>query len=526
MAEIRVFISSVQAEFADERQRLCDYIRQDALLGRFFIPFIFEELPAINNSAQEAYLTEAGQCDIYLGLFGERYGYEDKEGISPTEREYDVATQQHKHRLIYLKNVPARHPKEERFIHKVEQDVVRKSFSGYDELRTAVYTSLVRYLEEKEYLRLLPFDATFHRTATLNDIDPAKVELFVNLAHDRRNFPIPFSAGIPKILTHLNLMAEDGRLTNSALLLFAKDPQKFFLTSEVKCAQFYGTKVEKPIPFYQVFRGSIFELVDQAVGFVMGHIDARVGTRGRSASVDVEYELPVKAVAEAIVNAVVHRDYSSNASVQVMLFRDRLEILNPGTLPFGLSLSQLSKEHSSVPTNPILANPVYLAGYIERLGTGTTDIVSLCEQDGLPTPQFAQDAFFKVTIYRKLKSAESNNDKLGQSNKEEIAENTFVNNAFGCIHSGIDSKQSNKESNIDSNIGNIESNIDSLTYQQQTVINFCYVPRTSTEIFQRLGLTRQTKNIKTYITDLVAMGFLRMIDPEHPRSKNQKYIKV
>lgn len=127
------------------------------------------------------------------------------------------------------------------------------------------------------------------------------------------------------------------------------------------------------------------------------------------------------------------------------------------------------------------------------------DIVSLCEQEGLPTPQFAQDAFFKVTIYRKSKVTESNNDKLGQSNKE---------------------------SNIGSNIGNIESNIDSLTYQQQTVINFCYVPRTSTEIFQRLGLTRQTKNIKTYITDLVAMGFLRMIDPEHPRSKNQKYIKV
>lgn len=125
------------------------------------------------------------------------------------------------------------------------------------------------------------------------------------------------------------------------------------------------------------------------------------------------------------------------------------------------------------------------------------DIVSLCEQEGLPTPQFAQDAFFKVTIYRMF------------------VENPFVNSALEDIHGGINSKQSNKESNIDS-----------LTYQQQTVINFCYVPRTSTEIFQRLGLTRQTKNIKTYITDLVAMGFLRMIDPEHPRSKNQKYIKV
>ena len=54
MAEIKIFISSVQTEFADERKRLCDYIRQDALLGRFFVPFIFEELPAINTSAQEA----------------------------------------------------------------------------------------------------------------------------------------------------------------------------------------------------------------------------------------------------------------------------------------------------------------------------------------------------------------------------------------------------------------------------------------------------------------------------------------
>ena len=81
MAEIRVFVSSVQAEFAQERRLLCDYIRQDALLGRFFTPFIFEELPAINTSAQEAYLTEAGLCDIYIGLYGERYGYEDEEGL-------------------------------------------------------------------------------------------------------------------------------------------------------------------------------------------------------------------------------------------------------------------------------------------------------------------------------------------------------------------------------------------------------------------------------------------------------------
>ena len=80
---IRVFISSVQREFAEERQQLCKYIREDALLGKFFVPFIFEELPAINLSAPEAYLAEASSSDIYLGLYGHDYGYEDAEGVSP-----------------------------------------------------------------------------------------------------------------------------------------------------------------------------------------------------------------------------------------------------------------------------------------------------------------------------------------------------------------------------------------------------------------------------------------------------------
>ena len=77
-----------------------------------------------------------------------------------------------------------------------------------------------------------------------------------------------------------------------------------------------------------------------------------------------------------------------------------MEILNPGTLPYGMTVPQLSQLHSSIPTNPVLAHPVYLAGYIERMGTGTTDIIEQCEAMGLPTPTFRQDSFFQVTLYR------------------------------------------------------------------------------------------------------------------------------
>jgi len=77
MADIKIFISSVQAEFSRERRMLYDYIRQDALLGQFFEPFIFENVPAADLTAAQAYLKEAADCDIYLGLCGVNYGYED-----------------------------------------------------------------------------------------------------------------------------------------------------------------------------------------------------------------------------------------------------------------------------------------------------------------------------------------------------------------------------------------------------------------------------------------------------------------
>ena len=143
MGDIKVFISSVQREFACERRLLCDYIRTDSLLGRFFVPFIFEDMPASEVSAQKAYLAQAAESHIYLGIFGTQYGYEDSEGVSPTEREYDTAKAHFVHRLVYtLRTESKREPKEQVFVKKVEQELVRRSFTTYEELRTAVYNSL------------------------------------------------------------------------------------------------------------------------------------------------------------------------------------------------------------------------------------------------------------------------------------------------------------------------------------------------------------------------------------------------
>jgi len=364
MQRKKVFISSVQLEFAAERQLLFEYLTSDALLGKFFEPFIFENVPALNTHPSTVFLNEVKKCDIYLGIFGEHYGFQDSEGISPTEREFDLATQLHKTRLVYIKNVPKRDEKEMVLIKKIEKDVIRKSFSDSDELKTAVYASLIRYLEENEIIRSSPFDATFNRIATFEDIDEKKVKNFVARARIKRNFPFDENVDCKIVLSHLNLIMGE-RITNAAILLFGKKPQKFMITSSVKCCQFYGNKIEKPIPSYHIYDGDVFELIDQAVSFVMSRIDAKVGDRNKTILADVESEFPLQAVTEAIVNAVCHRDYTSNASVQVMLFKNRLEIWNPGQLPYGLTIEMLKTKHTSRPANPLLARPMYLYGSIE-----------------------------------------------------------------------------------------------------------------------------------------------------------------
>lgn len=195
-------------------------------------------------------------------------------------------------------------------------------------------------------------------------------------------------------------MTKDNRITNAALLLFGKEPQRFFINSEVRCIHFHGNIVEKPIPSYKVFKGDVFELVDQAVDFVLSKLDYSVGTRQDDIEIPGKYEIPKEIVAEAIVNAVAHRDYTSNGSVQVMLFSDRLEIINPGALPLGWTTEKLKNSHTSVPANPLLAEPMYLKGYIERLGTGTADIMRIAKENNLRAPDFEQNEDFKTIIYR------------------------------------------------------------------------------------------------------------------------------
>jgi ATP-dependent DNA helicase RecG len=402
MRKHALFISGVQKELAAERQAVRDFIINDALLRRFFDVFLFEDIPASDRRAADVYLDEVDRCEVYVGVFGNEYGAEDARGKSPTELEFDRATTKCKTRLIFIKGVDdtPRHPRMLKLIRKAGAQVIRRRFTDIPDLTAALYSSLVEHLERTGDLRALPFDAAACPRATLVDISNEKLHWFLETARRERNYALPASTPRDKALAHLNLL--DGHYpSHAALLLFSADPQRFLPTAQVKCLHFHGTEVRKPIPSYQVYNGTIFDQVDQAVDFVRSKIARSVGTRARSPQVPVEYELPKDAITEAIVNAVAHRDYTSNAGVQVMLFADRLEVWNPGELPAPLTPELLRQPHASIPRNPLIAEPLYLVRYIEKAGTGILDMIEQCRVANLPEPDFRQDGGqFVQTIWR------------------------------------------------------------------------------------------------------------------------------
>lgn len=400
---LRIFISSVQKEFAQQRLDLKAFLLGDAVLRRFIAEvFLFEELPASDRHADEVYLDEVKRSDIYLGIFGNDYGFEDQHGVSPTEREFDHAARHGKPRFIYVwgNDDKQRNPKMQKLVRKASAELIRRRVDDMSALTAEVYSSMVEHLDRLGALRVPPFDTSACDGAGLKELSRKRIEWFLETARRERGFPLKSSTTTQALLTHLNLL-DGGKPTNAAMLLFGSNPQRYHRTAETKCVHCHGGQYRRPFASQQIYAGNLFEQADQARDFVLAKINRSVGTRAESNQAPTAYELPPDAVGEAIVNAIAHRDYNSNASVEVRLLADRLEVWNPGMMPGTLTLDDLRDAHPSVPNNPLLAESLYLARYIEKAGSGTERMIELCREAGLPEPTFELRAgSFIVTLWR------------------------------------------------------------------------------------------------------------------------------
>ena len=200
-------------------------------------------------------------------------------------------------------------------------------------------------------------------------------------------------------LESLGLLASyQGRLvpTVGGVLLFGRNRIECFPDAWIQEGRFAGLDRAR-ITDQARLAGPLPGLIEQAVGFIEKHSMHSV-VIGRIRRRDV-WTLPPVALREAIVNAIVHADYAQQgAPIRLALFDDRIEVENPGLLPFGLTLEDLPRGVSKL-RNRVIGRVVHELGLVEQWGSGVQRMLAACQDSGLPAPRWEEVGFrVRVTL--------------------------------------------------------------------------------------------------------------------------------
>ena len=200
---------------------------------------------------------------------------------------------------------------------------------------------------------------------------------------------------LPLLLESLKIL-HDNRITNAGVMLFARDPGRFLMHCQMHLVAFKGVD-RVNIYDKKYVRDDLLTQFNEAVAFCEKHLNERAEIRGVN-RYDI-YEIPIEAIREAIVNAIIHRDYSvGGTNIQVEVHADRVEISNPGGLPPGFSTAMLGKK--SVRRNEVIADLFHRMDKSERMGSGISRIRKLLKTAGVKAPGFESNMFFTVTFER------------------------------------------------------------------------------------------------------------------------------
>ena len=258
------------------------------------------------------------------------------------------------------------------------------------------------------------WDGLINKDANFDEIDEETIRSFIRKARSTGRLTIfEEDADIKTIFEHLKLSVK-GKLTNASLILFGKDPQKYFINAVLRIVRL---KNQTTIVGDRLITGNLFNQVVQGEEAIKNFINVRYEIKGLEREEIWDYPLP--AIREALINALIHRDYFKfNVQTQIKIFDDYIWFYNIGGLPEGITLEDLKKPHSSVPRNPLIVHIFYLAGLIEEVGSGIGRMTESLRSQGLPEPEFKEEmGGFSVRFYKDIYT-EENLRKMGLNERQ------------------------------------------------------------------------------------------------------------
>jgi len=254
----------------------------------------------------------------------------------------------------------------------------------------------------------------------LADIDKETIRVFVRLAKSAGRLPgADEREPVAAILTRLGLMNGD-QLTNAAFLLFGKKPKEPYLSDAVlRIGRF---KDGATIIGDRWITGNLFLQFAEGEESLKNFINVRYEITGETPERKEHWDYPLPALREALMNALVHRDYfKKHEQIMIKIYDDAIWFHNPGGLPKGLTIEQLKAKPQSVPRNPLITRIFYLAGYIEQYGSGIQRILTSFADAGLPEPEFQTDAWGLTLTMKKDIFTEEYLTQQGLNERQRLA---------------------------------------------------------------------------------------------------------
>jgi len=264
------------------------------------------------------------------------------------------------------------------------------------------------------------WDNVVESRATFTDIDEKAFKAYLVMSKEKGRLPDIEGLTMEEIFDKLRL-TENGQLKRAAIILFGKDPGRFYPNTFVKIGRF--GKKDTDLRFQEVEEGSVIVLLRNVLEqfnhkFLIRNIEFEGFFRIEKG------EYPVLALREMLLNALVHRNYMGSF-IQIRVYDDKINIWNEGMLPEGISLESLRHSHSSRPRNPLIADVCFKGGLIDTWGSGTIRIIDTCKEAGLPEPEFIErDGGFLVTLFK---------DKLTEEQLVKLGLNARQVKAIECV---------------------------------------------------------------------------------------------
>lgn len=234
---------------------------------------------------------------------------------------------------------------------------------------------------------------------TLKDLDRKEILRTRELAIQQNRISPDTNRNIGEILDRLGLRV-NSVLTQAAQVLYGRRFLPDYPQCLLKMGRFRGTEITGEIVDNRQEHMNAFAMVREGMAFLERTIPLHARFPEGQIFREDRFPVPLDALREILLNAVMHRDYSHYSGyVAIVVFDDRIEIRSYGRLPTGITVEQLSGRHDSKPTNPLIAGAFHRTGAVEVWGRGTNRVIAMCKKHGALPPVFEERQEFLIVTF-------------------------------------------------------------------------------------------------------------------------------